>query len=85
MVSFEIGGGRQKVNAFIRAANGISFAPTLGDVATTLSHPPTSSHRAMPEEQRNALGISEGFFRVSVGCENPDDLIGAFQDALDAL
>ena len=85
MVSFEVEGGRQKVNAFIRAASGISFAPTLGDVATTLSHPPTSSHRAMSEEQRNALGISEGFFRVSVGCENPDGLIGAFQDALDAL
>ncbi|MEY8843170.1 PLP-dependent transferase, partial [Cribrihabitans sp. XS_ASV171] len=46
MVSFELDGGRAAANAFTRAAEGLSFAPTLGDVGTTLSHPASSSHRA---------------------------------------
>ncbi|MBK1634409.1 trans-sulfuration enzyme family protein [Rhodovulum adriaticum] len=69
MLSFELEGGRAAANAFTRACPGIAFAPTLGDVATTLSHPPSSSHRALSAEARAALGIGEGFFRVSVGVE----------------
>ena len=75
MVSFELDGGRATVNRFLRAAEALSFAPTLGDVGTTLSHPASSSHRALSAEQRMALGIPEGFIRVSVGCEDPDSLI----------
>jgi len=85
MVSFEIAPTRDAANAFVRAAEGIAFAPTLGDIATTLSHPASSSHRALTEPARAALGISEGFFRVSVGCEDPDDLIARFTDAARAL
>lgn len=74
MVSFELMGGRAAANAFTRAADGLSFAPTLGDVGTTLSHPASSSHRALTADERAALGLSEGFFRVSVGLEDPDAL-----------
>ena len=84
MVSFELKGGRQAANAFPRAAEGLSFAPTLGDVGTTLSHPASSSHRALTAEGRAALGISEGFFRVSLGLEDPDALLACFADGLDA-
>ena len=70
MVSFEVEGGRAAANALVRAAPDIAFAPTLGDVGTTLSHPATSSHRALAPEAREALGIGEGFFRISVGCED---------------
>ena len=84
MVSFEIEGGRAAANAFTRAAEGISFAPTLGDVGTTLSHPASSSHRALSPESRAELGISEGFFRVSVGLEDPDALCAIFADAVAA-
>lgn len=84
MVSFEIPGGRAAANAFARAAEGLSFAPTLGDAGTTLSHPASSSHRAMTAEARAGLGISEGFFRVSVGLEDPDALIKVFTDAVAA-
>ena len=84
MVSFEIGGGRAAANAFTRAAEGLSFAPTLGDVGTTLSHPASSSHRALSPEERESLGMSEGFFRVSVGLEDPDLLCEIFSTALDA-
>lgn len=70
MVSFELDAARAGVNAFIRAAGNIAFAPTLGDVGTTISHPASSSHRALTVEERAALGISEGFIRVSVGVED---------------
>lgn len=70
MVSFELDAGRSGVNAFLKAARNIAFAPTLGDVGTTISHPPSSSHRALTADERAALGISEGFIRVSVGVED---------------
>ncbi|WP_212523187.1 aminotransferase class I/II-fold pyridoxal phosphate-dependent enzyme [Actibacterium sp. MT2.3-13A] len=76
MLSFELEGGRAAANAFTRACPDIAFAPTLGDIGTTLSHPASSSHRALTPEGRAALGISEGFFRVSVGVEPAELLIG---------
>ncbi|MEO1677050.1 MAG: PLP-dependent transferase [Pseudomonadota bacterium] len=78
MVSFEVAGGRSAANALVAAMPDLPFAPTLGDVGTTLSHPPSSSHRALSPEGRTALGISEGFFRVSVGLEEPEALIAEF-------
>ncbi|KHQ54133.1 trans-sulfuration enzyme family protein [Mameliella alba] len=84
MVSFEIEGGRAAANAFAEAASGIAFAPTLGDVGTTLSHPASSSHRALTPEARAKMGVSEGFFRVSVGLEDPEALIACFADGLAA-
>ncbi|MDJ0630380.1 MAG: PLP-dependent transferase [Rhodobacter sp.] len=84
MVSFEIDGGRDAANALVRAAADIAFAPTLGDIGTTLSHPATSSHRALTPEARAALGMSEGFFRVSVGVEDADLLIDEFGIAIAA-
>ncbi len=83
MVSFEIAGGRTAANAFVRAAASLNFAPTLGDIATTISHPASSSHRGLTEDERNAIGITEGFFRVSVGCEVLEPLLTTFVEALD--
>lgn len=84
MVSFELTGARPAANAFTRAAEGLCFAPTLGDVGTTISHPASSSHRALTASQRLELGISEGFFRISVGLEDPDTLCAIFSDAVTA-
>jgi cystathionine gamma-synthase len=84
MLSFEIDGGREASNRLVRAVPDLAFAPTLGDIGTTLSHPPTSSHRALSPEGRAALGIGEGFFRVSVGCEDPGLLVEEFTRAVAA-
>lgn len=84
MVSFEIAGGRAAANRLTRAANTIPFAPTLGDIGTTLSHPASSSHRGLSVEGRAALGITEGFFRVSVGVEDIDVLCSEFETAIEA-
>jgi cystathionine beta-lyase/cystathionine gamma-synthase len=85
MVSFELDTDRAGVNRFLRAASNIAFAPTLGDVATTISHPPSSSHRALSEAERLKLGISEGFIRVSVGIEEIDLLKREFSAAVAAV
>lgn len=84
MLSFVLTGGRAAANALTRAAPNIVFAPTLGDIGTTLSHPPSSSHRAMTAAAREAIGISEGFFRVSVGVEDIDLLLQEFTTAIAA-
>ena len=85
MLSFEIEGGRAEANRLVAAMPEIAFAPTLGDISTTLSHPASSSHRGLTAEARASIGITEGFFRVSVGCEPPDGLVGAFEKGLAAL
>ncbi len=82
MLSFELRGGRAAANAFVRACPDIAFAPTLGDIGTTLSHPASSSHRALSPEARAAMGISEGFFRVSVGVEEAETLIARITAAI---
>ncbi|MEM9045845.1 MAG: aminotransferase class I/II-fold pyridoxal phosphate-dependent enzyme [Pseudomonadota bacterium] len=85
MVSFRLKGGRDEVNRFVRAAEHLPFAPTLGDVATTLSHPASSSHRILSEDARAAIGITEGFIRVSVGVEEIDLLTREFEAAIGAV
>ena len=84
MVSFEVAGGRAAANRLTRAAPEIAFAPTLGDIGTTLSHPASSSHRGLSAQARAQLGISEGFFRVSVGIEDIDLLCREFEAAIAA-
>ncbi|MFN3823861.1 MAG: trans-sulfuration enzyme family protein [Pseudorhodobacter sp.] len=79
MLSFELEGGRAAANALTRAMPDLAFAPTLGDIGTTLSHPASSSHRAVETGARESVGISEGFFRISVGCEEIGLLIGEFE------
>ncbi|MDJ1008096.1 MAG: PLP-dependent transferase [Paracoccaceae bacterium] len=85
MVSFEIEGGRPAAERLVGALAGeIAFAPTLGDISTTLSHPPSSSHRGLSPAARAAIGISDGFFRVSAGCEEAGALIEAFRKGVAA-
>ncbi len=85
MVSFEISGGRAAANTLTRAMPEMAFAPTLGDIGTTVSHAASSSHRGLTPEGRAALGMSEGFFRVSVGVEDIELLKDEFTRGFAAL
>lgn len=85
MVSFTLKGGRAAANRFVAAAPELPFAPTLGDVATLLSHPASSSHRGLSPEARGALGISEGMFRISVGIEPEEMVLDDVRRALDKV
>lgn len=69
IVSFELSGGYNAANRFVGALEHIHFAPSLGGVHTTVSHPGLTSHRAYSSEERKQLGIEDGLIRLSVGCE----------------
>lgn len=85
MLSFEMPKGqREKMNDFMKRLKLVHYAPTLGGIRTTMSHPATSSHSELTEEERLAIGITDGMMRVSVGIENIDDLIKDFNQALEA-
>jgi cystathionine beta-lyase/cystathionine gamma-synthase len=85
IVTFDLAGGRRAADAFIANANQIPFCPSLGEVSTTLSHPETTSHRALTTEQRAALGITGGTIRLSVGTESADFIREALMEGLKGL
>ena len=76
MLCFELAGGRDAVNRFMRSAPGIPFSPSLGHTHTTVSYPAGTSHRYDSPAERRRQGITDGLVRVSVGCE-PLDAIRA--------
>ena len=82
MLSFIIPEDEAKIDAFMEKLTFAKYAMTLGGLRTTLSHPCTSSHHSVPDEERRALGITPGMFRVSVGLESAEDLIADFTNAL---
>jgi cystathionine gamma-synthase len=63
----------------------IKPSPSLGGCESLASHPASSSHKDLPEEERKRLGISENLVRLSVGLEDLDDLIEDIDRALDSL
>ncbi len=69
MLCFELSGGRDAVNRFMRLAPGVPFSPSLGHTATTCSHPATTSHRYTAPAEKTRQGITAGLIRLSVGCE----------------
>ncbi|MBV8195477.1 MAG: PLP-dependent transferase [Candidatus Dormibacteraeota bacterium] len=82
MLSLELEGGRDAADGFVRRLEGIRLAPSLGDVATTVSHPALTSHRSLSREQREALGIGDGLVRISTGIEAIEDLKAEIDAAL---
>ena len=82
IVTFDLTGGRPAADAFI-AAGRIPFCPSLGELATTLSHPQATSHRGLTREQQESLGISGGTIRLSVGIESIEFLYEALDTSLD--
>jgi cystathionine beta-lyase/cystathionine gamma-synthase len=72
-----------RADAFIRSLRHIPFAPSLGDVSTTLSHPASTSHRNQTPEQWSRQGITPGLIRLSIGLEDPEDLWDDMRRALE--
>jgi cystathionine gamma-synthase len=84
MLSIDLHGGEAAVDALLRRLRLVRLAPSLGDVATTVSHPARTSHRGLSQAERARLGIGGGLLRVSAGIEAIDDLVADFAAALDA-
>lgn len=74
MMSFELKGGMDAGLKFMNKIKMCTLAPTLGDVDTLILHPVSMSHRGIPKEQREAVGITDGLIRLSVGIENVEDI-----------
>src|SRR3982075_3013527 len=82
LLSFELAGGKQALESMLSRLQLVRLMPSLGSVATTLSHPASTSHRGLDPTERARAGISDGLVRCSVGLEHPDDLLEDFQRAL---
>lgn len=83
MLAMELSGGRPAVEQlFLRLAETIPFSPTLADSRTTLSYPTATSHKFISASQRQALGITDGLVRLSIGLEDPADLERELGEAL---
>ena len=82
MLSFAVRGDLSAADRLIRSLRLATFAPSLGDVATTVSHPMSTSHRAFTPAQRAALGIGDNLIRVNVGSEAIADIVADFEQAL---
>ncbi|HEY0969992.1 MAG TPA: PLP-dependent aspartate aminotransferase family protein [Gemmatimonadales bacterium] len=82
MLAVELAGGGEAADRFVRGLRLVRYAASLGGVDTLLSEPRYSSHAHMTSDERAGIGVPDGFLRVSVGLENPDDLIADFERAL---
>ena len=82
MLSADIAGGEKGACDFIRACESIKFVPSLAGVATSISYPAKTSHRAYSPEEMAKVGISMGQLRFSIGLENADDIIEELDNAL---
>lgn len=85
ILSFEMPDDKEKINEFMNRLHLAHYAPTLGGIRTTLSHPLHSSHHHVPKEELKKMGISYGLMRVSVGIEDAEDLIADFSQALEVF
>jgi len=82
LLSFELRGGKLAVGAMIRRLRMVRLMPSLGHVATTLSHPASTSHRGLDAAEQARAGIGPGLVRCSAGLERIDDLLEDFTQAL---
>lgn len=82
MMSFEAKGGYEGGKRVMDAVKIFLRAASLGDTRSLIVHPASTSHRAVPREQREAIGVTDGLVRLSVGIEDVEDLIADLDQAL---
>lgn len=84
LVTFELGGGVERGKRFLDSLKMISFSANLGDTRTIATHPASTTHSKLSTEERQAVGISDGLIRVSVGLEHLEDIIADLEQAIKA-
>ena len=75
MVGVELAGGARAADRCLRALRVVTHAPSLGGVESLVSEPRFTSHAALSPDERASAGIPDGFLRISLGLEDPDDLL----------
>jgi O-succinylhomoserine sulfhydrylase len=84
LVAFELKGGKQAAFRALNRLRLIDISNNLGDAKSLVTHPATTTHQRLSPEERQRLGISDGLVRLSVGLEDPQDLIEDLAQALGA-
>ena len=84
VLSLDLAGGREAAFRFLNALEIVTISNNLGDAKSIITHPATTTHQRLSQEQRDALGIGDGLVRLSVGIEDTEDLIADIAQALDA-
>jgi len=82
VVTFELAGGQAAAFAFLNKLQVAVISNNLGDAKSIATHPATTTHQRLPQDQKDLLGISDGLIRLSVGLEDPQDLIADVMQAL---
>ncbi len=85
VVGVEVKGGREQAWSVVDATRMLSITGNLGDAKTTITHPATTTHGRLSDEQKATAGISENLLRIAVGLENLDDIKADLAGGLDAL
>jgi cystathionine gamma-synthase len=83
IVSFEVRGGEAAVAALVSGLQHFSLAESLGGVESLVCHPGSMTHAAMPPEVQETAGLRPGLVRLSVGIEDPADLVADLVAGLD--
>ena len=82
IISMNIKGGLEKSKRFLEQTKIFALAESLGGVESLIEHPALMTHASLPKDRREAIGISDGLVRLSVGIESLDDLIEDIEQAL---
>jgi cystathionine beta-lyase/cystathionine gamma-synthase len=82
MVSFTLKGGAEAAYAAVQKTEVFHFAESLGGVESLITHPATMTHAAIPKEQREVRGVTDGLLRLSVGIEDAEDLVADLDRAI---
>ena len=82
IVSFEIKGGRKEAFKVINSTEILSITANLGDTKTTITHPASTTHGRLTDDEKQQAGITEGLIRISVGLESTDDVINDIRKGL---
>ncbi|WP_298498061.1 aminotransferase class V-fold PLP-dependent enzyme [uncultured Maritimibacter sp.] len=85
VLAFEVKGGKEACFTFLNALEIFIISNNFADAKSIATHPATTTHQRLPQEQKDELGISDGLVRLSVGLEDPSDLIADLMQALDRL
>ncbi|MEJ2023270.1 MAG: aminotransferase class V-fold PLP-dependent enzyme, partial [Maritimibacter sp.] len=85
VLAIEVKGGKEACFKFLDALEIFIISNNFADAKSIATHPATTTHQRLPQEQKDALGITDGLVRLSIGLEDPDDLITDLTRALDQV
>jgi cystathionine gamma-synthase len=86
MLSFELADGRpHRVDHVLKTLRWFTLAESLGGVESLVAHPASMTHASMTPEARRRAGITDGVIRLSIGIEEPEDLVADLAETLGTL